>query len=194
MGTSLVAQTVKRLPAMQETWVRSLGWRRKWQPTPVLLPGKFCGWRSLTVHRVTKSHDWATSLSFFLAGWALRESRFACQGWHPRACGQFMRTTKENCGTGAVAIALWSWRHACVSHRRPQSHKKPFRFHNCTLNPTPAPWDPSLQPTSSSIWLPCSAPSTPWGKSFISGKQSSPVPCSPQKSAEPLVEAEAYRG
>ena len=22
-------------------------WRRKWQPTPVLLPGKFCGWRSL---------------------------------------------------------------------------------------------------------------------------------------------------
>ena len=23
---SLVAQTVKRLPAMQETWVRSLGW------------------------------------------------------------------------------------------------------------------------------------------------------------------------
>ena len=24
--TSLVAQTVKRLPTMQETWVRSLGW------------------------------------------------------------------------------------------------------------------------------------------------------------------------
>ena len=24
--TSLVAQTVKRLPAMQETWVQSLGW------------------------------------------------------------------------------------------------------------------------------------------------------------------------
>ena len=26
MGASLLAQTVKRLPAMQETWVRSLGW------------------------------------------------------------------------------------------------------------------------------------------------------------------------
>ena len=25
-GTSLVAQMVKRLPAMQETWVQSLGW------------------------------------------------------------------------------------------------------------------------------------------------------------------------
>ena len=26
LGASLVAQTVKRLPAMQETWVLSLGW------------------------------------------------------------------------------------------------------------------------------------------------------------------------
>ena len=33
---------VKNLPAMQETWVQSLGqeipWRREWQPTPVFLP------------------------------------------------------------------------------------------------------------------------------------------------------------
>ena len=27
MGASLVIQTVKNLPAMQETWVRSLGWK-----------------------------------------------------------------------------------------------------------------------------------------------------------------------
>ena len=26
IGASLVAQRLKRLPAMQETWVRSLGW------------------------------------------------------------------------------------------------------------------------------------------------------------------------
>ena len=42
---------VKRLPAMQETRVRSLGWedpqRRKWQPTTVRLPGKSHGQRSL---------------------------------------------------------------------------------------------------------------------------------------------------
>ena len=96
---SLVAQRLKRLPAMQETWVQSLGqedplekkmathsstlawripwteepgglqsrrsqgvrhdwvtslslftfmhWRRKWQPTPVFLPGESQGWRSL---------------------------------------------------------------------------------------------------------------------------------------------------
>ena len=28
-------------------WVGKIPWRRKWQPTPVLLPGKFHGWRSL---------------------------------------------------------------------------------------------------------------------------------------------------
>ena len=45
-----VAQTVKRLPTMRDTWVWSLGrilWRRKWQPTPVLLLGKSHGWRSV---------------------------------------------------------------------------------------------------------------------------------------------------
>ena len=37
---------------MQETWAQSLGWkipwRRKMQPTPVLLPGEFQGQRSMT--------------------------------------------------------------------------------------------------------------------------------------------------
>ena len=51
LGTSLVAQMVKCLSTMWETWVRSLGrevpWRRKWQSTPVLLPGKSHGQRSL---------------------------------------------------------------------------------------------------------------------------------------------------
>ena len=41
---SLVAWMVKNLPAMQETWVPSLGWedpwRRAWQPTPISLPGE----------------------------------------------------------------------------------------------------------------------------------------------------------
>ena len=30
-----------------DPWVRKIPWRRKWQPTPVLLPGKFHGQRSL---------------------------------------------------------------------------------------------------------------------------------------------------
>ena len=48
---SLVAQRLKSLPAMQETgfdtWVRKIPWRRKWQPTPVFLPRKSHGQRSL---------------------------------------------------------------------------------------------------------------------------------------------------
>ena len=51
---SLVAQTVKNLPAMWETWVRSLGQedpppprRKAWQPTPGFLPGESHGQRSL---------------------------------------------------------------------------------------------------------------------------------------------------
>ena len=44
---SLVAQLVKNLPAMWETWVQSLGWedpwRRKKLPTPVFWPGEFHG-------------------------------------------------------------------------------------------------------------------------------------------------------
>ena len=48
---SLVAQTVKDLPAMLETrfdpWVGKIPWRREWQPTPVILPGEFHRQRSL---------------------------------------------------------------------------------------------------------------------------------------------------
>ena len=47
----MVAQTVKNPPAMQETWVWSLGWkdpwRRKWQPASVFLPGKSHSQRNL---------------------------------------------------------------------------------------------------------------------------------------------------
>ena len=39
-----MAQTIKNPPAVQETWVRSLGWedplRIAWQPTQVFLPGE----------------------------------------------------------------------------------------------------------------------------------------------------------
>ena len=48
---TLVAQTEKSLPAMRETWVRSLGWEdpleKEVEPTPVFLPGESHGWRRL---------------------------------------------------------------------------------------------------------------------------------------------------
>ena len=49
---------------VQETWVQSLGWiekipwRRKWQPSPVFLPGELHGQRSLVgAHGVRKELD-----------------------------------------------------------------------------------------------------------------------------------------
>ena len=49
---SLVAQSVKNLPEMQEMWVQSLGqgripWRRTWRPIPVFSPGETHGLRTL---------------------------------------------------------------------------------------------------------------------------------------------------
>ena len=38
---------VKNLPAMEETWVGKIPWRRARQPTPVFLPGESHGQRSL---------------------------------------------------------------------------------------------------------------------------------------------------
>ena len=71
VGTSLVAQTVKRLPARRKTWVQSLGqedplekemathcntlaWKIPWTEEPGRL-------QSMGLQRVR--HDWATSLS-----------------------------------------------------------------------------------------------------------------------------------
>ena len=39
-------------------------WRRQWQPTPVLLPGKSHGQRSLVVHRVVESQTWLSDFTF----------------------------------------------------------------------------------------------------------------------------------
>jgi len=47
LWASLVAQLVKNLPTIQETWVRSLGlenpWRRERLSTPIFWPGEFHG-------------------------------------------------------------------------------------------------------------------------------------------------------
>ena len=50
-----LAQTVKSLPALQETWVQSLGWEdpldKGMQPTPVFLPGESHGQKNLMGYR-----------------------------------------------------------------------------------------------------------------------------------------------
>ena len=70
IGDLLVVQTVKNLPAMQETCVRSLGWEdpleeRAWPPTPVFLPGEpmETGAWWATVHGVAESRTQLKQLS-----------------------------------------------------------------------------------------------------------------------------------
>ena len=61
---SLVAQTVKNLPKMQETWVRSLAWEDPLvmgTPTPVFLPGEFHEHKSLSGYNPWSAKDLDTT-------------------------------------------------------------------------------------------------------------------------------------
>ena len=73
-----MAQRVKRLPTMRETefnsWVQKILWRRKWQSTPVLLPGKSHGQRSLVGYSPWghKELDTTERLHFLLLHFMIR--------------------------------------------------------------------------------------------------------------------------
>ena len=93
--TSLVAQMVKCLYTMWETWVLSLGqevpWRRKWHPTPVLLPRKSHGQRSLVSMGLQRvRHDWATLLS--LQGLKSKEMDCLDQSYAANLCSCYFQT------------------------------------------------------------------------------------------------------
>ena len=100
---------VKNLPAVQEiqeTWVRFLDWedplRRAWQSTPVFLPGKFHGQRSLavyTVHGVPKS--WARLTNSVLARARARARAHTHTHTHTH-------TTKHESGpSGQFHYSIW---------------------------------------------------------------------------------------
>ena len=61
LRASLVAQWWRiLLPSRKcgfDPWIRKIPWRRKWQPTPVFLPGKSHGPRSLAGYGVAKEAD-----------------------------------------------------------------------------------------------------------------------------------------
>ena len=63
-GASLIAQLVKNLPAMRETWIQSLNcnipWRREGLPTPVFWLEEFHGLYSPWGHKDSMGPDWET--------------------------------------------------------------------------------------------------------------------------------------
>ena len=66
----MMAQQIKNSPAVRrhrrcwfDLWAGKIPWRKKWQPTPVFLPGESHGQRSLvvTVHGIARvGHDLVT--------------------------------------------------------------------------------------------------------------------------------------
>ena len=55
---SLVAQLVKNPPAMQETWIGKIPWRRERLPTPIFWPGEFRGLYSPRGRRESDRTEW----------------------------------------------------------------------------------------------------------------------------------------
>ena len=86
---SLVAQTVKNLPAMHETQIQSLvgkiPWRRERPPAPVFLPEEFSGQRSLAgyIPWDLKELDTTEQLSLSI-------SRL-CQSGVPPYCSKYIK-------------------------------------------------------------------------------------------------------
>ena len=81
---SLVAQLVKNPPAMQETWVPSLGWKIFWRrerlPTPGFWPGEFHGLYSPRSHKESDLTEW---LSLSLLLFFVYKSCWLCQWGDP---------------------------------------------------------------------------------------------------------------
>ena len=55
-------------------YVRKIPWNRKWQPSPVFLPGKFQGQRSLVDysawgHKALDMTEWLSTLSLIISEW-----------------------------------------------------------------------------------------------------------------------------
>ena len=112
-----VAQVVKNLPAYAgeaarcelDLWVWKIPWRKKWHPTPVLLPGKFHGQRSLagyslwgykksdTTSRLSTPCPW--SLDVYSSTRRHCKSNYNGQGGSP-----FYNKGKNWLGTGIQSI------------------------------------------------------------------------------------------
>ena len=165
---SLVAQMAKCLSAMQETqvWSLEMPWRKKWQPTPVFLPG-------MGSQRV--GHDWATTLHFTslpTANWGIQQFNSNLSGFKSRwSYKKKKRTSKlKNCRTCEsqirrllllllfyFTILYWFWhtstciRHGCtrVPHPEPPSHLPP---HSIPLGHPSASAPSFLYPASNLNW------------------------------------------
>ena len=117
-----MAQRVKRVSAMQETWVpslvRKIPWRRKWHPTPVLLLGKSHGQRTLVGYSPWghKESDMTERLHFLslIKTVPLRAFHIIPTRQSSISCKSKMKKlkcikAKNQCLHGRLRICLLSW-------------------------------------------------------------------------------------
>ena len=86
-----------------DPWVGKIPWRRRWQLTPVFLPGKSHGWRSLAGSQRVR-HDWATNTFIFsdilVKAMVFPVVMYGCESW----------TVKKAERRRIDAFELWCWR------------------------------------------------------------------------------------
>ena len=87
-----------------DSWVGKIPWRRKWQPPPVILPGKSHGWRSLA-GTVTKSWTWLSDFTFTFRFYTVSTiavpNLFGTREWF---CGRWFFHGPEGCKRWGVAV------------------------------------------------------------------------------------------
>ena len=95
-------------------WVRKTPWSRRWQSTPVFLPRKSCGQRSLAgyVHRVARVRDdLATTQQQCEPIWEIEESwgRFSVTGPHSSLPFNFRSPTTSHSKDQRKLLSALSW-------------------------------------------------------------------------------------
>ena len=104
-------------------------WRRKWQPTPVLLPGKFHGWRSLVGYSPWGCKESDTTerlhfLSFYSSFWRRK--------WQPTPV---FLPRKSHGWRGLVGYSLWGCKKLDMTkqlthtHTHRQESSTKYEFH-----------------------------------------------------------------
>ena len=129
--TSLVAQTVKPLPTMWETCIVQVSI----QPTPVFLPGKSRGWRSLEGYSSwgRKESDVTERLHFFTS---LPSSAVGTEHCMVILCHPWQRHEE---GTGGVWIG-GGGKGSFLSSLHTRRHKGSCEWYKDSLNPGQAYW------------------------------------------------------
>ena len=125
---SLVAQLVKNLPAVRETWVWSLGWEDPWRrerlPTPVFWPGEFHGLYSLYHGKTGNTERWALRVAIF----SLFAKHPLGQHWleycRRMSCLYFKRSLNKESGNGCAGQGFQSqrWTVSCPRYS-PAQHQ-----------------------------------------------------------------------